>query len=67
MAALLGRHFYWVGSGDLYVRIDMDVSLDHQCRKMTENKCFHDFSVVQIRKCSSKEIRQLGAQRRGFR
>jgi len=32
--------------GDLYVHIDIDVYLDHQCRKMIENNFFHDFSVV---------------------
>ena len=54
-----GGLFVWFGGSDLYVHIDMDMHLDHQCRKMPENNLFHDFSVVQIRKCSTKEIRQL--------
>jgi hypothetical protein len=41
----------------------MDVALDHQVPKKGENKYFHDFSMVRIRKSSTNEIRQLAGRR----
>jgi hypothetical protein len=47
----------------VYVQIDMYVSLDHQVPKKGENKYFHDFSRVRIRKRSTNGIRQLAGCR----